>query len=420
MLTREAIFAEDLFPREIIPSVERDLDKKEALFILGSRRAGKTSVLLLLARTFLNKGARVSFFDLENPDDIDVVAQGPEALMKFTNGGIIFIDEIHYLDDPSRFIKLAVDHFPEMKLICTGSSSLAFHIKYRDSLIGRVIEYELFPLSFREFLTFKAERFLNLLPDFDFRNPRIPDLRLPEKIEELFEEYVVFGGYPESVLAEKEDKIRFLSRMFRIYAKRDLKNFYSLREEKVFERFFLQLAARVGSLLNLNEIARELGVSFKTLKKYLFLIENLYLIKILHPFKAKIATSIRKMPKVYFVDTGLLSWALGNFESLEKRPDAGHLVENSVFIRILNRLSPAERIYFLRKKSGVEVDFIITRGKEKYAIEVKWKRHPAVNKNSLKILEALTIEKFLVFSKKTVGTKKIDDYQIAVMPAFLA
>ncbi|HID31856.1 MAG TPA: ATP-binding protein [bacterium (Candidatus Stahlbacteria)] len=420
MIAKDKILSRSLLPRRILPWLRRDLTRKEAILLTGSRRAGKTSVLFLLAQELIYKGRNTILFDLEDPDDLDVITQGPEVLKRFMKQGVCFIDEFHYLPDPARFVKLCVDHYPEIKLICTGSSTLKFYKKARNSIIGRIIEYELYPLDFREFLKFKRkERYLNLIPEPSLdRITGFKQAKIPDRLLRLYEEFLIYGGYPESVLAPEYEKIRFLSRLFKIYAKRDLREFYTLRNEFAFENFFYMLGDRVGSLINLHEISKEIGVSLKTVKNYLFLLENLFMVKVLHPIRSKVVNSIRKMPKVYFVDTGLLCWTLRGFDSIKRSSGMGRLVENRIFIDLLQRIRPMESLYFARKKSGVEIDFVV-KGKKNIGVEVKWSHHPEIPKRVLNYLRELDIERLLLLSINTTQKQIYRKRTVVTLPALM-
>ena len=380
MLSLESIKEKKLYPRELLLKLEPWLARREAVVIVGPRRVGKTSLLKLLALRLTEEGRPVFFFDLEDPDDRDVIEAGPKALAKFLDKpGVVFLDEFHLLEDPTRFVKLTVDHFPEIKLILTGSSSLAVLKHFRDSLIGRIAEFELFTLSFHEFLHFREEGpYGRLLAPVSIRQPRAPEpLRIPGKIWELLEEFLLFGGFPEVVLApDREVKIKLLSQIFRLYALRDLRLLFVQPDPRTFEKVFLALSGSVGSPLRFSEVASDVGVSPKTVKHYLELLKALFLVKEVPPFAENPRTEIKKASKVYFADTGLLSWALGNFSSLALRPKtAGLYAENMVALALMRNLRPEERLRFWRKKSGPEVDFVLLTSGEYLPLEVKFRGH---------------------------------------------
>ena len=256
-----------LFPRDILGYVLELLSGRKAVLVVGGRRVGKTSLLYLIAQELISRGEeRVFYFDLEFPEELDLVSRGPRDLRNIYGPGIYLLDEIQYLPQPDKFIKLVVDHFPDMKLVCSGSSSIAIYKKFQDSLIGRIEEVELYPLSFREYLRFRGlDEYTYFLPGWDIFSPPSLD-SLPDIIHREYLNYLGEGGYPEVVLAgSPEEKVRFISQIFSLYAKRDLREVFALRKEAEFEKFFMGLAGTVGSLCNLNQICRDAGIQYLSL-----------------------------------------------------------------------------------------------------------------------------------------------------------
>ena len=422
MLDIKEIMVEKLFPRHIINQVKVWEGRKEAVVILGPRRAGKTCLLKLLVQRYYNKGMEAFYFDAEDPEDRDILDQGPKALKQFLGkGGMIFIDEFHLLEDPSHFVKLCVDHYPEFKLYLTGSSSIAALKKFKNSLIGRTVEFELFPLNFKEFLVFRhQDRYRNLLEDFNFYKPHFPSIkRIPKRLISFLEEYLVFGGFPEVVLCEDtEMKAKLVSQIFRIYALRDLKLLFSARKETVFRKVFIALSGSIGSPVNISSIASDIGVSSKTVSAYIELLKSLYLIKELTPFCKNPRSEIKKSPKIYFIDTGLLSWARGSFASLSDRSElAGLYAENAIYLGFLNRLRPEERVYYWKSKMGTEIDFILSRGREIIPVEVKYRERPKA-KIPAGFLKRYGnyITHFIVATKNHLEIKQVYDFRQFFIP----
>ena len=156
-----------LYKRQVLKKIEPFIKRKEAILIKGTRRVGKTSLLRLI-ESLLTKQLKISkeriyFFDLEELDIREDFNENPQNLLKYISSDkgkkYIFIDEIQYLDNPSNFLKILVDHFPNLKIFATGSSSLDIKRKIQDSLIGRAVYFQLYPLNFIEFLNFKSEKF---------------------------------------------------------------------------------------------------------------------------------------------------------------------------------------------------------------------------------------------------------------------
>ncbi len=423
MLEKDDIKERRLIHRDLLEDIYPWIGRREAVVILGPRRAGKTSLLLLLARKILEFRDDVFYFDMEDPDDRDIVSSGTKALKRFIGGhGVVMIDEFHLMDNPSNFVKLAVDHHPELKLFLSGSSSTAILSNFKDSMIGRIVEFELYPLSFREFLRFKGEsRYLNVLPHIDFGSLTLPEFRMPERIVELYMEYLVYGGFPEVVLSERNEiKTKLLSQIFRIYAIRDLKLLLSGRDAATFEQVFLALTGTVGNLLNFTEIARDVGVSVKTVQSYVRLLEALFLVKRLYPFGRNPRTEIKKSPKIYITDTGLLSWGLGNFSPIYRRPkEAGVYAENAVFLGLVRRLKPHQRLRFWRKKSGVEVDFLILDSETLVPIEVKFKEKAAVPSALRSFCREYRPPHAILATKSTSARARIEQVDVFMLPAML-
>ena len=148
--------SEKIYERKIIKDIEKYLDLKEVLVIYGSRQVGKTTFLRYLMQHNL-KQKNVFYFDLERIDLLELCNQGPEAVYQYllSKGAkekiYLIIDEIQYLDNPTNFIKLIHDHYHQIKLIVSGSSTFEIKKKFKDSLVGRIVCFEMYPLSFEEF-----------------------------------------------------------------------------------------------------------------------------------------------------------------------------------------------------------------------------------------------------------------------------
>ena len=421
MIEKDEIRGRRIIERDLLKELDPWMDRREAVVVLGARRVGKTSLLMLIAQKILEFRDDVFYFDMEDPDDRDIMEAGPKALKRFIGGhGVVMIDEFHLMTNPSNFVKLTVDHHPEIKLFLSGSSSTAILSNFRDSMIGRIVEFELYPLSFREFLRFKRETpYMNMLPDIEITKPSLPDVQLPEHVMELYLEYLVFGGFPEVVLADETSiKIKLLGQIFRIYAIRDMKMLLSGRDAATFEKVFLALIGTVGNLLNLTEIARDIGVSVKTVESYIGLLEALFLTKRLYPYGKNPRTEIKKAPKVYIIDSGLLSWGLGNFTSIHNRPkEAGIYAENTVFLGLSRKLKPHQRIRFWRKKSGVEVDFLLLSGELAIPIEVKFKDRTAIPSSFRSFCRNYQPPFGIVATKSLSARSKINGIDVYMLPA---
>lgn len=366
--------------KKILPWIDRD----EIIVIVGSRQTGKTTLIKLL----LNKIAERQkiYFDLEDLNILSICNQGPEKFINYLKLSgyspdkkiIVALDEIQYLKDPSNFLKIIHDHYPSIKLIVTGSSSLDIKQKFKDSLSGRKIVFELDTLSFSEFLRFKGEGVVKIKRNIGC----IADI-LEQKFDSSISlvgkdlspnlyEYLTFGGYPKPAQADNiELKSGILNEIYSSYVRKDIKDIAKIEDIFAFNNLLKLLSAQTGNMLNINEVSGTLGINVVTVKKYLFLLENTFIISLLTPYFKNKRKEISKMPKVYFLDNGLRNTALSNFQLFEGRVDAGALFENFIFSELKKRFRINEELFYWRTLARAEVDFILNIRNRIVPIEVK-------------------------------------------------
>jgi uncharacterized protein len=264
------------------------------------------------------------------------------------------------MEKPSKFMKLIADHHKYLKLIVSGSSSFDIKKKFTDSLVGRIVSFEVYPLNFAEFLDFKEIK-LNL----EF-SAKVPEIR--EKLVDLYQEYMLYGGYPDVVLEKDVSKKEaFLKQIKQTYVDKDIKDLAKIRETSKFNNLLKILAERSGQLLNLKEVGELTKLNYLTLEKYLFVLENTYIIKLVRPYSNIAQNEIIKMPKVFFYDTGLMQiiW----FRKLNQA-NVGNIFETSVFSEIVKKYGTSS-VYFWRTKSKNEVDFILDLPEGLIPVEAK-------------------------------------------------
>ncbi len=226
--------------------------------------------------------------------------------------------------------------------------------------VGRLIDVEVFGLSFEEFLNFK-----NRMYYLD----RLDDSPLTQtELRELYEEYVLYGAYPQVVHAETlELKELYLSNILEKYVLKDIRDLAHIRDVKKFNALLHCLAYPTGQLINVNELAGTLSLARQTVQDYLFILENTYIIKLLHPYHQNLRSEFTKMPKLYFEDTGI-----ANLLKNKKLTNAltGDLFENSVYT-CLRRSLPNASLAFWRTTAKQEVDFIISSATPPVPLEAK-------------------------------------------------
>ena len=379
------------FKRKLQKKIQPWLDKPDIIVILGARQVGKTSLLELLkddVKKRWGNSKNILTFNLEDADQLTALNRDPKYFREYCifsgadpdKDSVVMIDEIQYLNDPSHFLKYLADLEPSLKLIVTGSTSITIK-RFKDGLTGRKKAFTLFPLDFQEFLFFKENKTLSsVLEKFHFRNLDFKKIEInSDRIEPfnnemqvLFEEYIIYGGYPKVVLARsREEKLEELREIFETYELKDVNVLFDVANISAFRNLFKLLAGSVGGLLNVNELSNTLGIGRDTVRRYLSVLENSFIVHMLPPFHTNIRKELTKMPKMFFLDTGLRNFVLKNFTELGFRTDKGDLFENAIFGELYKNLGVIDQLYFWRTISKTEVDFVLT-GEQNLALEIKF------------------------------------------------
>ena len=353
------IIQEKLINRKVISSIAKFLDDDEVIVLHGARQVGKTSIIKILISSVLKSKipeSNIVYFDLEDFGLVELCDKGVEKVIDYLTGincdfskrVYLFIDEIQYLKNPSSFLKLFYDRYKtKVKIIATGSSSFGIKSKFKNSLVGRTVNFEIFTLDFEEFLWFKEKK-IRL-------RTKLPDI-LHNELRDLYTEYALMGSYPAIVLEKSIEKKEFkLKQIINTYIKKDIRDLADIRNINKFNILLKLLASQSGNLLNILELSNTLGIARQTIEDYLFIMENTYIIKRIYPFYKNIRSELTKMPKVYLEDSGIVNILVNKTFS---RVISGSLLENSVYMN-LRRNSPVENIYFWRTNKGQEVDFIL-------------------------------------------------------------
>lgn len=332
-----------------MPYIHRNLEKSVLQYlkifpvvgITGPRQSGKSTMLKkILGHTF----TYVTFDDLNN---VDRFHSDPRQFMRIYSDKVIF-DEVQRVPEIFSYVKLVVDNDRQSygKFVLTGSSQFAFMKRVSESLAGRI-------------------GLLTLLP---FQYLEIP--------ASLREDSIYLGGYPELVNRGYGGSFDWYTSYLDTYLTRDVRDLREIGDIRDFRRFIQMLASRVAQIINMSELGRDIGVSVPTVKKWISVLEASYILFLLPPFYNNLGKRIVKSPKLYFFDSGLVSYLTGvRNETLFKRgPLYGPLFENYVVSEILKKhlhaRSHAELFYY-RTSNGVEVDLIIDKKTEKEFFEIK-------------------------------------------------
>ncbi|MCG2711849.1 MAG: ATP-binding protein [Candidatus Omnitrophica bacterium] len=358
-----------LLERAIIPAIKKRINTPDILVLHGARQVGKTSILKYLQHELKQQKKNVVYIDLEDLRFVQIINSGIDDFLKYlTEHGYLkkarlylFIDEVQYLKNPSNFLKLMRDHYSGMiKLFVSGSSSFEIKSKFKESLVGRTINFEIFPLNFAEFLYFKK-------CDIDLNRKQISKATT-EELKKLYKEYVCYGGYPrivlELVIANKE---LYLQQIIDTYIRKDIRDLANIKDIMKFNKLLEILAAQSGNLLNIVELANTTRLARPTVEHYLFLMENTYIIKMLSPFSTNLRSELFKTPKIFFYDTGIahLLW----LKSLP-RTIIGNMFETSILSELVKD-GTLKELFHWRTQDKKEIDFIVRKGRKIIPLEVK-------------------------------------------------
>jgi predicted AAA+ superfamily ATPase len=383
-----------LYKRKIADEILKFIKLEEIIVLHGARQVGKTHILLWLQEYLKNLKEDVYYIDLEDSRYKKLLDLGVgEFITHLKEEGhipqdgkrvFVFIDEIQYLKNPSEFLKLIADHHRNIKLIVSGSSSFEIRSKFKDSLVGRTINFEIFNLSFEEYLMFKKYYYK--------QGDKITEKKQGE-LELMYREYVLFGGYPKVVLIDEvEMKEKRLQQIIDTYIKKDIKELANIDNVESFNKLLEILASQSGQMINTRELSNTCDLSAPTIEKYLFILEQIYIIKLVRPYSGNVRSEISKMPKVFFYDTGLMQMLW--LKSLQKEI-IGNVFETSVFCELVKKYG-RENIYYWRTKDRREIDFILKDKNALIPIEVKINFNKA-NLSAIKyFLENYKVDKYQI------------------------
>lgn len=311
-----------------------------AVGLTGPRQSGKSTLL----RHQLHDYTYVTF------DDFRVVSlfhEDPQRFLSIYNNKIIF-DEVQKVPEFFNYIKIAVDNdrHNKGKFVLTGSSQFSLIKNSSESLAGRIGLLSLLPFQFSE----------------------IPHL--------LRNESIFKGGYPELIDANYKMFSEWFSSYVETYLNKDIASIGHVGDIRDFRKLLQLLAINASQQLNMSRYANDIGVDVKTIKRWISILEASYIIFLVPPFYKNYGKRIVKSPKVYFYDTGLVSFLTGieTTNQFENGPMAGSIFENYIVSEILKKElhnKTMSDIYYLRTSSGVEVDLIIDRKNHKEFIEIK-------------------------------------------------
>ena len=364
-------------PRKLEDAILKQVDSKEIIAVIGPRQCGKTT---LLEHIYNKMKEQSVFFSFEDKKLLDLFVHDIDGFINLYIKPYrhIFIDEFQYAKRGGKHLKYIFDS-EWRKIFISGSSSIDLAVQTVKYLVGRVFVFSLFPLDFEEFLSFSDPKICSLykknkidLKKGGAEGKNILTAGATKRLSSLYEEYVVYGGYPRVITSSDiETKKMVLKNIYNTYFLREVKDILGLVDDYKLAQMIKALSLQVGNLIEYNEISKVSELSYQTVKGYLNFLQKTFICDFPKPFFKNKRTEIVKNPKVYFFDAGLRNYVIDDFRAIGKRPDGGALLENGLTMQLQKEEIP---FHFWRTKNQSEIDFVLDLpDSRKVAIEVKKK-----------------------------------------------
>ncbi|MCP2519523.1 ATP-binding protein [Candidatus Aminicenantes bacterium AC-708-M15] len=392
-------FKIDFREREIYKKIQKFISLPQIIAFTGLRRVGKTTLMFKIVEDSINKGfdpKNIIYFSFDEFKEIkirEVIKEYEELMEKDIRKGkyLLLLDEIQKLNNWEEQTKVVYDMFRNFKIYISGSESLFIRKKSKESLAGRIFEFRVEPLSFKEFLLFQG---IDLKP-----------IELYEKeLRKLFNEFIITLGFPEMVgikekyIIKKYVKESIIEKV--IY--RDLQTLFKIKEISIVESLFNIIMEEPGQIIELSELANELKISRQTLSNYLTYLEESFLIRKLYNFSRSRRKVERKLKKYYpsMISVDLLF----KEDSFSK---------SKVFEWLIVNQLNAE--FFWRDPYKNEVDIVLLE-KEPLPIEIKYGKIEV--KGILSFMKKFRVDKGFIISWDKEGEQQINGNVISIIPAY--
>ena len=327
--------------RELSSVLEEAYRYFSVITVTGPRQSGKTTLIR-------NLFPHLPYYSLESLDIRSFAENDPIAFLNQNEEGMI-LDEVHNAPDLLSYIQGIVDEHPDKRYILSGSSQFAMLKRVTQSLAGRTAVFELMPLSYCE----------------------TKDLTADVPLDKL-----LFNGFYPAIYSGRNVPEFLYPAYMKTYLERDVRDLLQIKDMMQFHIFIKLCAGRIGSLFKASELANEIGVSPNTITSWLSVLQASYIVTLLPPYFENTSKRLTKMPKLYFLDTGLACYLLGieSPEQLSRDKMRGALFENFVVTEALKQRynqGKESNLYFYRDSNQNEIDLLLKRNTRLYGIEIK-------------------------------------------------
>lgn len=343
-------------PRIVKTQIESKIGQQKVILLYGTRRTGKTTIIEKIVQKYSNDAMLLHGEDMQ----ISAILQNRTVsnYQQLTRGKkIIIIDEAQAIPEIGKVLKLLIDTIKGITVIATGSSSFDLVNSTGEPLVGRNLEFYLFPIAQVE---------LSTIENYISTNQNL-------------EERLVYGSYPELWhLNKTQEREIYLKQMVNSYLLKDLLSFENIKGADILFKLLQMLAWQVGSQVSTVELATHLQINKATVERYLDLLSKVFIIYPLTGYSNNLRKEVTKSKKWYFFDNGIRNALINNFSPLSQRNDIGQLWEQYILSERIkfNRYTHYQPQYFFwRTYDGQEIDLLELNNGQLQALECKWKEH---------------------------------------------
>jgi len=341
------------------PNLQEDLAFSPAVGLLGPRQVGKTTLARQLADSVDSQ-----WFDLQRSSDIARLEESEQLLPQFADK-LVVIDEIQLMPSLFGLLRPIIDENRKPgRFLLLGSASPALIRGASESLAGRISYRELSPISLLELAG--------------------------EEID--VKQHLIVGGYPEPLLhLPASRRERWYRDFVRTYLTRDLAEIGHNVSDQAFGRLLRMLAYAQGGLFNASAFARSLTITNDTVRRYVSILEESFLVRSLQPWLPNLKKRLVKSPRLFIRDSGLVTYFLGisDYSDLLGRPEAGAIWEGYVIEEICRVIGDTAEPYFYRTNGGAELDLILDFKSYQLAFEIKLSTAPKLSRGFYAAVEDL-------------------------------
>jgi len=371
-----------LIKRQLQQIIKERLFRGKAIILIGARQVGKTTLFEQILNdpdVGVSKEQILKIYcdDADNRSMIEN-ANLAELRQQLAGKRIVMIDEAQRIKGIGLTLKLITDHFKDIQLLATGSSSLMLQGALNEPLTGRKFEFYLYPFSTQELLN-EGNMLL---------------------VRQTFENRLIYGSYPD-VVAGMDNPRETLVNLSGSYMYQDLLSMEGVRKPVLIEKLLVALALQVGSEVSYSELAQTIGTDNKTVEKYVDLLEKCFIVFRLNGLSRNLRSELKKAKKIYFYDNGVRNAVIQQFMPLAVRNDVGQLWENFFISERIKRNHYTRHycnIYFWRTQMQQEIDYIEECDGTMTAFEIKWNTKKANARFPQSFLDSYDVKETVVIT----------------------